>query len=165
MLAALVTTMVAAQAPSAPTPAPLPGPSAAQPLPFSHKRHVAMDLECKTCHEMPEPGKAMTLPPTATCMPCHDVSQASPAIQKLAAYNANGQKVPWKRVYYAPSYVFFSHKTHVTNGKVGCDACHGPVHDMDVIVKKANDISMQACMDCHEKKEAPAGCSACHEPL
>ena len=28
----------------------------AQPLPYSHKTHIAAGLQCKNCHEMPEPG-------------------------------------------------------------------------------------------------------------
>src|SRR5258705_4656934 len=56
-----------------------------QPIPHSHKTHLALGLECKTCHTNPEPGKLMTYPATTTCMSCHaSVAKSKPAIQKLA---------------------------------------------------------------------------------
>src|SRR5262245_55648062 len=42
-----------------------------QPLPFSHKLHVAQGLKCQGCHVNPDPGEQMTFPVTAKCMPCH----------------------------------------------------------------------------------------------
>lgn len=32
-----------------------------QPLPFSHKTHVGLGLECQVCHAMPEPAVAIAL--------------------------------------------------------------------------------------------------------
>ncbi|HEV3420672.1 MAG TPA: cytochrome c3 family protein, partial [Candidatus Acidoferrum sp.] len=43
----------------------------AQPIAYSHKKHLAFGLECKKCHTNPEPGKLMTFPATSTCMECH----------------------------------------------------------------------------------------------
>src|SRR5919106_4500032 len=69
-----------------------------QPLPYSHKKHLALGLECATCHSMPEPGNAATLPPTATCMKCHaEVKADSPFIQQLAAAHAAEKPIEWKR--------------------------------------------------------------------
>src|SRR2546426_11267848 len=100
-----------------PTPKYIPA-APVQPLPFSHKQHIATGLECKNCHEMPAPGDFATLPATAKCMSCHnEVKKESPAIQKLADYHKNGEAVPWKRVYRIPDYVFFSHKEHLNRAK------------------------------------------------
>lgn len=136
-----------------------------QPLPYSHKQHLALGLTCAACHSMPEPGQAATLPPTATCMTCHArVKADSPAIQKLATAHAAGEAIPWTRVYKVPDFVFFSHKVHTTGAAAaGCDVCHGPVSDMDVM-QRVRDISMPACMDCHQQKQASVRCDACHEP-
>jgi hypothetical protein len=33
-----------------------------QPVPYSHKQHLAMGLQCKNCHTSPDPGEAMGIP-------------------------------------------------------------------------------------------------------
>src|SRR5579862_4102268 len=59
-----------------------------QPIPFGHKKHVALGLKCDSCHTNPAPGINMTIPQSAKCMACHaDVAKESPAIQKLAQYD------------------------------------------------------------------------------
>lgn len=136
-----------------------------QPLPYSHKQHLALGLTCAVCHSMREPGQAATLPPTATCMTCHArVKADTPAIQKLATAHAAGETIPWRRVYQVPDFVFFSHKVHTTGAAAaGCDVCHGPVSEMDVM-QRVRDISMPACIECHQQKQASVRCDACHEP-
>ncbi len=72
----------------------------AQPIPYSHKLHLALGLECKTCHTNPDPGKLMTFPATTTCMSCHaSVAKSKPAIQKLTGFAKSQEAVPWVRVY------------------------------------------------------------------
>ena len=135
-----------------------------QPIPFSHKVHVPFDTTCAYCHGMPDPGDDMTYPAESKCMTCHDSVKAdSPAIQKLAAYNKDHQPVPWVQVYSLPDYVFFSHKTHIKKGKIGCETCHGQVAERDVITKE-KEISMKACVDCHIEKHARVVCNTCHAP-
>ena len=136
-----------------------------QPLPFSHKQHLALKLDCSMCHAMPDPGHAATLPPTSTCMGCHErVKTESPAIQQLAGAHATGGTIPWKRVYRLPDFVSFSHKTHTTGAAAAdCEGCHGPVREMDVM-QRVRDISMAACLDCHQQKQASTRCDACHDP-
>jgi len=139
-------------------------PAPVQPLPFSHKQHVSAGLECRTCHEIPEPGDFAGIPGTAKCMTCHTaIRKESPHIQKLAEYHAKSTPVPWKRVYRIPDYVFFSHKEHLNRAKATCETCHGPVKDREVL-RKEKDISMAACMDCHRTAGASNACDYCHEP-
>ena len=147
-----------------PVPAYIPPPPE-QPLPYSHKQHLALGTTCVVCHAMPEPGRAATLPPTATCMTCHiRVKTDSPAIQKLAAAHAAGEMISWKRVYQVPDFVFFSHKVHTMGAAAtSCDVCHGPVNQMDVM-QRVRDISMPACVECHQQKQASVRCDTCHEP-
>src|SRR5688500_5142699 len=97
-------------------------PAPVQPLPYSHKTHVALGLECKTCHVNPAPGKLMTFPPTTLCMECHKALAVDrPAIQKLAAFATSGKPIPWVRVYQTPDYVLWRHTTHLKAG-VTCAA-------------------------------------------
>lgn len=137
--------------------------SVPQPLPYSHKQHVSLGLQCKNCHANPEPGEIMGIPTATACMSCHtSVKADSPHIQKLAAFARNDRPVPWKRVYQIPSYVFFSHKAHMDAG-ARCETCHGPVAQRDMLWRET-DISMGGCMKCHTENKASNDCSYCHEP-
>ena len=134
-----------------------------QPVPYSHRVHVALGLPCAACHENPDPGEAMGLPKPGGCMSCHRrVKSESPHIQRLAKAAAENQPLKWKRVYQVPGYVFFSHRMHLEAGSQ-CQDCHGPVATRDVLWKEG-DISMGGCMACHEQKKAANGCNTCHEP-
>ena len=134
----------------------------AQPIPYSHKTHVAMGLKCRECHTMPDPGEMMTFPATAKCMTCHTaVKKDSEAIRKLAQFHQENRPVPWARVYQIPSFVDFSHKAHLEAGS-SCENCHGKVAERDRLSKEG-DISMGGCMDCHRAKKAPNDCTFCHE--
>lgn len=134
-----------------------------QPIPFSHKQHVGtVKLQCKMCHPNPDPGESMTFAPPSVCMQCHSaVKTDSPSIQKLAQYARDGKPVPWVRVYKVPSYVFYSHRSHL-NAKAACADCHGPVADSEK-VSKEGDISMGACMTCHQMRKVSFDCRFCHD--
>lgn len=138
-------------------------PAPEQPVPYSHKTHVAMGLKCAQCHPMPEPGDFMTLPATKVCMGCHaSVKKDSPHIAKVAAAHAESGKMKWAPVYRVPDYVFFSHKGHLKVADVNCETCHGPVATRDVM-RREKDISMQGCMECHRVKGASNDCKFCHD--
>jgi hypothetical protein len=135
-----------------------------QPIPFSHKVHAGnLKLQCKMCHPNPDPGETMTIAPPAACMQCHSaVKTDSPAIQKLAQAAQSGRVLPWARVYQIPSFVFFSHRTHLEKGNT-CQDCHGSVAQRDRLYREV-DLSMGGCMECHRMKKASLDCSFCHEP-
>ncbi len=136
---------------------------AIQPIPFSHKRHIALALKCKDCHPNPDPGEAMTLPSAAKCMQCHvSIANDKPAVQRLAEYARNKQDVPWVSIYHLPNWVFWNHRTHL-DAHTGCDSCHGDVSSMNVITRVTNASTMGGCVACHQKKEASTGCQTCHE--
>jgi len=134
-----------------------------QPIPFSHKQHAGtLKLQCKMCHPNPDPGEAMTIAPASTCMQCHSaIKKDSPAIQKLAQYAQEGKAPRWVRVYKIPSYVSFSHRVHLA-ANATCGDCHGNVAD-SVAVAKEGDISMGACMTCHQMRKVGIDCNFCHE--
>jgi hypothetical protein len=134
-----------------------------QPLPYSHKTHLAAGLVCKGCHANRDPGESMGLPAASLCMGCHKTIAADkPAIKTLAEYAAANRNIPWARVYRIPSYVFFSHRAHL-EAKATCDNCHGPVATRDALFRES-DLSMGGCMDCHRRNKAPNDCNFCHEP-
>ena len=162
VLGLLVSLTLRAQ--SAPVPQPAAPRAPVQPLPYSHKQHLALGLPCKLCHVNPDAGKLMTYPVTATCMTCHaTVATDRPAIQKLATYAAENKPIPWVRVYEVPDYVFWSHGSHL-QAAVTCVECHGPVAERDVIAQETNVVTMLGCRTCHDKRQVFTDCGACHEP-
>ena len=141
-----------------------PPPPPRQPIAYSHKQHLAQELACATCHATAGTETKATLPLTVTCMGCHaTVKTDSPDIQKLATFHLSKEDVPWARVYRLPEYVYFSHKVHAAGTPpMTCETCHGNVRDMDVM-QKVTDISMAACVQCHQQRLAANRCDTCHE--
>lgn len=151
-------------APAAAPPVFTPPPAPAQPIPYSHKKHLALGLECRQCHVNPDPGEMMTFPATAICMSCHQaIATDKPAIQKLASFAAAGTPVPWVRVYDTPEYVFWNHRAHL-DAKVDCVECHGKVADLDVMQQVTDVVTMLGCRRCHDARQAFTDCGDCHEP-
>ena len=134
-----------------------------QPIPFSHKVHAgSLKVACKMCHPSPDPGEMMTIVAASRCMQCHSaIKTDSPAIQKLAAFAKNDREIKWARVYQVPSYVNFSHRSHLEAGTT-CEDCHGKVAQRDVL-NREGDISMGGCMNCHRLKKVSIDCTFCHE--
>jgi hypothetical protein len=134
-----------------------------QPIPFNHKVHATQfKIACKMCHPNPDPGWEMTIAPAAVCMKCHSaIRQDSAAIQKLAQYAAEKKRVPWKPVYRLKQGVDFSHQKHL-NAKATCADCHANVAEAEA-VSKEGDISMEACMTCHQMRKVGFGCRFCHD--
>lgn len=141
---------------------PVPPPAPVQPIPYSHKTHLALGLQCQGCHENPDPGALMTYPATATCMKCHNnVARDKPSIQKLAGFEKSGTPVPWVRVYTALSGTSYSHRKHLDAG-MKCEMCHGPVAQMDVMAQVKSTTSMSGCISCHKLHNAQTSCTTCH---
>ncbi|HEX6545556.1 MAG TPA: cytochrome c3 family protein [Bryobacteraceae bacterium] len=133
-----------------------------QPIPFSHKTHSEQHLKCADCHSLPDPGEVMTFPSATKCMYCHrTIKTDSPGIKTLQAYAERKRPIPWVRVYEIPSYVYFSHKTHIDAG-TDCAVCHGPVKERDTLSAEV-PLHMQDCMNCHRAHKAPVDCGTCHE--
>lgn len=142
------------------TPVPLPAPQ--QPLPYSHKAHLALGLQCTECHTNPDRGRLMTFPGTATCMKCHaSFGTNRPSIQKLVAYDKSKTTIPWVRVYTVLPGVKWSHRTHLDAG-MKCEMCHGNVSQMQVMTNVKSVNTMVGCLDCHALHHAPTTCTTCH---
>jgi hypothetical protein len=133
-----------------------------QPLPYSHKTHLALGMECTGCHINPEPGSLMTFPATSTCMSCHDtVATNKPAIRKLASLAKSGQPIAWVRVYKVTPGVNWTHRKHVAAG-IPCETCHGQLADIPTMSQATSVTSMGVCINCHKLHNAPTVCQTCH---
>jgi Cytochrome c7 and related cytochrome c/Class III cytochrome C family len=134
-----------------------------QPIAYSHQLHAGtLKLKCAMCHTNPNPGEMMKFPAAAVCMQCHSaVKTESPEIQKLAAAAKADKEIKWVRVYEIPSYVNFSHRSHLETGNK-CEECHGKVPERAQLFKEG-DISMGGCMNCHRLKKASIDCVYCHD--
>jgi len=139
-----------------------PHPAPEQPIPYSHKTHLALGLKCQNCHTNPAPGNMMTFPATSKCMQCHtDVAKNKPAIEKLAEFSKSGQPIPWVRVYELPAGVNWSHRTHLQAG-MQCTMCHGQVAQLNAMAEITGVTSMASCIGCHQAHNAPTVCHTCH---
>lgn len=124
-----------------------------QPVPYSHKLHAGdMGIDCRYCHNTVEKAAHAAIPPTATCMNCHEqVKTESQRLRKVRESYASGEPIPWIRVHMLPDYAYFDHSAHVGAG-VGCASCHGRVDKM-VVVEQQKPLSMGWCIDCHRNPE------------
>jgi hypothetical protein len=133
-----------------------------QPIPYSHKTHLALGLNCAFCHTNPAPGTLMTFPATSKCMTCHSkIATDKPAIQKLTEYSESGKPIPWVRVYMLRQGLRWSHRQHLDAGKK-CIACHGDVAQMDRMAEITSTTTMFSCLSCHQKNQAKVACNTCH---
>jgi hypothetical protein len=133
-----------------------------QPIPYSHKQHLAFGLKCQECHTNPESGKLMTFPETAKCMQCHvTIAKDKPSIQKIAQYSASNQQIPWVRVYKVIPGVTWTHRAHLAAG-VKCETCHGDVSQISAMSEVTSVVTMYSCLNCHEMNHAKTTCESCH---
>ena len=124
-----------------------------QPVPFSHKHHVADDgIDCRYCHTSVENSAFAGLPPTETCMSCHSQIWTNAAmLEPVRSSLRTGKSIEWTRVHDLPDFVYFNHSIHVNKG-IGCSTCHGRVDQMPLMYK-VNTLYMQWCVDCHRHPE------------
>ncbi|WP_371764881.1 cytochrome c3 family protein [Massilia sp.] len=125
----------------------------AQPIPFSHKHHVADDgIDCRYCHTSVENSATAGMPSTSVCLSCHSqLFLDSPLLAKLHDSARTGKPLHWARVHDLPDFVYFEHDIHVAKG-VACVECHGRVDQMPITWRTAS-LEMQWCLRCH--RDAP----------
>jgi len=117
-----------------------------QPVPFSHKHHVGeLGIGCQYCHTSVETSAQAGLPPTKTCMNCHQQMWVSADL--LAPVRDGYQKdvpIAWTKVHNVPHYTYFNHSIHVSKG-VGCYSCHGKIDEMP-LVYQSKTLLMEWCL-------------------
>ena len=135
---------------------------AGEPLPFSHKRHASLRMECVYCHSAAITGARAGFPAASKCLLCHrQIASDTAAAHRLAALDADTSIVPERPVYVLPDFVIFSHARHKA-GKISCQSCHGNIWAGDVVKLQLN-MRMKACVDCHKEYRAAVKCTVCHE--
>jgi len=135
---------------------------APQPINYSHKKHIALGMQCLDCHKGATEKDQAGLPGTEQCMVCHrTIKPESAEIKKLAEINKRRGKLGWVRVYKVPDFVFFSHASHAKANEQ-CVTCHGQVQERDILAKEVS-TSMVACMNCHAQRKVSNECVLCHQ--
>lgn len=124
-----------------------------QPVPFSHAHHVGgLGIDCRYCHTSVETSSFAGIPPTKTCMNCHQqIWSTSPELEPVRESFRTGRSIEWTRVHDLPDFVYFDHSIHVKKG-VGCETCHGRVDRMPLTWQEAS-LRMAWCLDCHREPE------------
>jgi hypothetical protein len=124
-----------------------------QPVPFSHQHHVAgLGLDCRYCHVSVETSNFAGVPPTKTCINCHQQIWTNAALlEPVRESYRTGKSIEWTRVNAVPDYVYFDHSIHINKG-VGCKSCHGPVDQMP-LMRAENTLQMEFCLNCHREPE------------
>jgi hypothetical protein len=120
-----------------------------QPVPYSHALHAGqLGMDCRYCHNTVETSAFASIPPTQTCMNCHNaIRPASEKLLPVRESHATGMPVEWTRVHDLPDFVYFNHSAHVNRG-VGCVECHGRVDKMEEVYW-AEPMAMSWCLGCH----------------
>jgi hypothetical protein len=124
-----------------------------QPVEYSHQLHAGqLGMDCRYCHNWVENSSHANVPPTQTCMNCHNqIKTQSEKLVEVRASWANDEPIEWVKVHHLPDYAHFSHAIHV-NGGVGCETCHGRIDKMEVVYQ-AEPLSMGWCLECHRQPE------------
>ena len=124
-----------------------------QPVQFSHKHHVGDDgIDCRYCHTSVETSYTAGIPPTQTCMNCHNqLWSDSPYLEPVRASYRDNKPIEWQRVHDLPEFAYFNHSIHVAKG-VGCSTCHGQIDNMPAVFQE-NTLQMEWCLSCHREPE------------
>ncbi|HLC27071.1 MAG TPA: cytochrome c3 family protein [bacterium] len=138
-----------------------------QPIQFNHNLHVEKNgLSCDTCHQYYAEYQPAGIPKIEVCATCHVAPMGqSPEEAKVRSYVEKGKEIPWVKIHNVPDHVYFSHRRHVTLGKVDCQICHGKVKERKTPFEKpvVNIISMDFCINCHKQRKVTNDCAACHK--
>ncbi len=145
-----------------------------QPIAFNHRLHLerAQGITCQDCHQLAATHTYAGLPSKYICFGCHDAEtdasdpasdKSKPAFARLMAFAGTDGDIPWHRVTALRPDVFFSHRRHVTVGKVACRTCHAGIPDgTSPPTRGPITMSMYTCLQCHRKSNVSTDCVACH---
>ncbi len=69
-----------------------------QPVQFSHKHHSGDDgIDCRYCHTAVETSSSAGMPPTQTCMNCHNqIWSDSPYLEIVRASYRDNKPIEWE---------------------------------------------------------------------
>ena len=124
-----------------------------QPIAYSHKLHAGdLGIDCRYCHTSVETSAKANVPPTQTCMNCHNLilAESEKILPVRESYVAD-KPIEWIRVHKLADYAYFNHSAHLNAG-VGCISCHGNVAEMEKVMQ-VKPLSMGWCLDCHRNPD------------
>lgn len=136
-----------------------------QPIDFNHNLHIdSVGMDCVDCHLYARSGVRATIPNIEVCAGCHEEPQGdSPEEIRVVEYIGEQALIPWRKVYWIPSHVYFSHRRHTEAGGIECETCHGDMRSRErPVVRPLVDLSMGACIDCHDATDTSNDCVLCH---
>ena len=141
-------------------------------VPFSHRVHLAMKLECLTCHAAAATSTTATdnlLPAKTVCLRCHESAEIpAPPVTLVAKFShalhlRMGNVAPIiagmidKGNYLQPPGDIRRH----LNTKNACGACHRGLEESDRVMRAALP-QMADCLVCHTRIDNPFSCEDCH---
>lgn len=140
-------------------------PAVTQPIAFNHQKHLAAGFTCDLCHLYAAQSGVAGLPRTDVCMACHAAPLTeSPEEEKVRAMAQRGHEIPWVQVYRVADHTYFSHRRHVTLGKLDCATCHGDMtRQAAPVTTPAVRFTMDWCMHCHAQRQVSNDCNTCHK--
>ena len=136
-----------------------------QPLAFNHRLHIEdMGMECTDCHLYAETGVRATIPNIRVCVDCHEEALTdSPVEARLVELIEAEELIPWRKVYWVPDHVYFSHRRHTAIAGIDCTTCHGAMQQREQpVVRREVPITMERCIACHTEAGASNDCLLCH---
>ena len=140
--------------------------------PFSHRLHLQLKLECRTCHTAaPKSTSAQDnlLPAKTVCLSCHeDVQIPARPVTPVTRFN---HALHLKLGNIAPIVArAIDTKTYLSppgelrarlNGTNPCMACHRGLAQSDAVSNAALP-RMADCLVCHNQIDPPDSCEFCH---
>jgi len=136
-----------------------------QPIAFNHRLHVEENgAECTDCHAYALTGVRATIPNLEICANCHaEAMGESPEEARLVKLIEAGKPIPWRKVYWVPDNVYFSHRRHTAIAGIECERCHGSIRDRSQpLTRRLVPVTMERCMRCHQETGTPNDCVLCH---
>jgi len=134
-------------------------------LTFSHDLHVAEEgLDCISCHENVALEEEPGMPSFDACDICHyDLDEGKAPEETIASLFGGEDYFTSSEICALEEEVIFDHRIHV--GLVeNCSECHVGIETNRAITETPM-IRMDACVRCHEERQAPSDCSTCHTEI
>lgn len=161
-----------------------------QPVDFSHKVHAEKaGQKCDDCHSFRADGTFAGIPTLDKCAGCHAAPMGTTVAEKnfIDRYVTPNRQPQWFDYAEQPENVWFSHITHVQQGGMKCETCHGNMggadslrpYQQDRISGYSRDIwgrslfqskagavpgmTMNDCVACHTRQGLSHSCLDCHK--
>lgn len=146
-------------------------PDQSLPLRFSHKKHLALDIGCDSCHPAAltsQSARDHLIPSEEDCAVCHPIDRNDPFKKTSGAPASCGschQGVPTEatvggstdgkaiaalvaRVVIPEPRLKFNHKQHLDK-QIPCSTCHGDLSKVELATREQLP-TMAQCLTCHD---------------